>query len=350
MNWIDQIQSDHSNNGIPLDHIMIMDGGWHNFVSVKCGSNCGYVVDVDKALLRVKNHKSGEGCTLKLEGPPSNECKMVEKASHDNSNLLLEVEDYFNCLPLATSTHLYCVKKKMNIDGLGIRLDGDSLIIPLYDKDGNFQTYQKIDQTGQKQFAKGLSKSGNFFTFGDSEGRSKIVICEGFATGESLYRTLELTVVVAFDAGNLKSVVSHLNLRYEEVIVAADNDSHKKINTGLTKAEEISKQSEVSYTFPLFLGKGCIDSDFNDLYVKFGRAEVSRQFTENLIVPVPKIEQIQAKLEASINDQNYLEFLDELPSYKFNMSQEKRLLATVAEKVGLKPNELVKEMKAKTPN
>ena len=60
------------------------------------------------------------------------------------------------------------------------------------------------------------------------------------ATGLSLRIILCSSIVVAFDAGNLKPVVINLRRKYSNarIVICADNDCKADYNTGVEKAKE----------------------------------------------------------------------------------------------------------------
>ncbi|WP_337201970.1 hypothetical protein [Campylobacter sp. W0014] len=54
-------------------------------------------------------------------------------------------------------------------------------------------------------------------------------LCEGFATGTTLYKALNKPIIMAVDAGNLENVVKKLNTLYPDknITIFADNDVKK---------------------------------------------------------------------------------------------------------------------------
>lgn len=108
----------------------------------------------------------------------------------------------------------------------GARFLRGSLIIPIY-IGGKITSLQFISGTGEKLFVKGSELSGGYFPMAaKGDDLSRIVICEGFATGDAVRRATNLPVVVAFNAGNLKPVAMAMRKKYPDahLIFAADND------------------------------------------------------------------------------------------------------------------------------
>lgn len=115
---------------------------------------------------------------------------------------------------------------------------------------------QIIDTEGVKRFLSGGKKAGCFYWLG-SEATDKIIVCEGFATGASLHKHTGKSVVIAFDAGNLKKVAEAVRVISPtiEIIIAADNDES---GIGEKKAREAALAINGKYIIPPSLG------DFND--------------------------------------------------------------------------------------
>jgi putative DNA primase/helicase len=157
--------------------------------------------------------------------------------------------------------HPYLREKRVPAcQGLRISPAGD-LLVPGFDQDGVLWTVQKIFKADggafDKRYLKGTKVAGMSFRLAGDE---TIGICEGIATGISLRRETGHSIYVTFGAGNLMAVAMGLRRRFpnERIIVYADNDAKKPINTGLVKGREAARA---------IFGELCvppIDGDFND--------------------------------------------------------------------------------------
>ena len=111
-------------------------------------------------------------------------------------------------------------KSKMDIDG--------NLVLPAIDKDNKIWTLQRISADGEKKFLYGGRKDGTFFPFGlrKSVNPETIFICEGVATGASIYEATNIATICAWDAGNLVLVAKAMRDKYPDanIIMASDND------------------------------------------------------------------------------------------------------------------------------
>ncbi|MFM2005432.1 MAG: hypothetical protein RLZZ09_1087, partial [Pseudomonadota bacterium] len=93
-------------------------------------------------------------------------------------------------------SHAYLVAK--GVHGHGLRMYKGLLIVPVIDDEGELTSLQFIAATGEKRFLTGGAVAGGSFLLGDPAGASAIVVCEGLATGASVYEATDLPVFMAF--------------------------------------------------------------------------------------------------------------------------------------------------------
>lgn len=163
-------------------------------------------------------------------------------------------------------------------------------IISFCDIGGGIRTLQFISVdpvTGRvyKTFLAGGKKKENFATIRDDRpGNNKIIyVCEGYATGTSIYmsqQNIKHPVIVAGDAGNLSPVIENLRKGFRDstVIICADDDE-----VGISKAKDAAKKYNCKVVIPVFPEDKSADengkkyTDFNDLHCVVGLEEVYRQ-------------------------------------------------------------------------
>lgn len=135
---------------------------------------------------------------------------------------------------VATSDHPYLARKRVN--PYGLRLLRDQLVIPARDADGVLWSLQFIGADGAKKFLTGGRKRGCYYAIGRPSG--VLCVCEGYATGASVFRATGHATAIAFDAGNLESVARCLRAKFpdETIVVCADNDIGTPGNPGVTAA------------------------------------------------------------------------------------------------------------------
>jgi putative DNA primase/helicase len=177
-------------------------------------------------------------------------------------------DDYPNHLGM--NIHGYPLLKK--IMPYNARTNGDWLVIPMW-HDGQIVNVQKIDWDGNKRFFTGARVKGAVCPIGNYGG--VIYICEGYATGCSLYEHIGHAVAVAFNAGNLYHAAISIRQMYPgaTIIMAADNDveTEKRIgkNPGLEAAMRAASAVDAKVIYPVF-EEGYDGTDFNDYFTQGG--------------------------------------------------------------------------------
>ncbi len=157
----------------------------------------------------------------------------------------------------------------------GLKLLGDKLLIPMRDTVGTLHSLQTIEVDGEKRFHPGGRVKGCYHSIGKPDGR--LIICEGYATGESIHQCTGLAVAVAFNAGNLGSVAVSLQAKYPTlaIIIAADDDHLTAGNPGLTKATAAAQAIGGFLAVPVFTAdRAEKHTDFNDLHQTGGAGAV----------------------------------------------------------------------------
>ena len=163
--------------------------------------------------------------------------------------------------------HPYLIKK--DVCAHGTRINDGRLVIPLYYR-GQIRSVQFIHEDGSKLYLKGAQKSGVCSFIGDVT--DTILICEGWATGATLYEATQLYTAVALDSGNLVHVAKEIRKAYPlaRIVMCADNDQYKRMNTGISKAIQSACEVDADVVYPVFKNTGNNPTDFNDLYHEEG--------------------------------------------------------------------------------
>ena len=165
---------------------------------------------------------------------------------HDQA--ALKAQSIWRNAQLAIS-HPYLTKKR--IKPHNTRVYNNALVIPLYAPNRELVNLQFIDADGSKRFLSGGKKKGCFSVISqknayksvpvffeiskfcqnhgvnNSHSLSIILLCEGFATGASLYEDTGHMTVIAMDAGNLEPVAREIKKLYptSQIVVCGDNDA-----------------------------------------------------------------------------------------------------------------------------
>jgi putative DNA primase/helicase len=187
----------------------------------------------------------------------------------------------------AEGPHPYLDRK--GICSNGSRVLGDLLLVPMRDWDGELHSIQTVTAAGEKRFLRGGRLGGCFhwLRIGWATGPT-VYVCEGFATGASVHAaTGGRPVAVAFCASNLLPVCRVLreNLPRVVLVVCADNDHKTAGNPGVTAATAAAIEVGARLAIPAIT----TGTDYNDLMVESGIAEVKRQLSATV---KPRKEQV----------------------------------------------------------
>lgn len=152
---------------------------------------------------------------------------------------------------------------------------GEITIIPMVDAAGKIWNYQRIFPDGEKKFTYHCRVDGCFHVIGPPI-IDEAIICEGFATGASIFMALGIPTVVAFNSNNLPKVAVAIREAYPDarIIIAGDNDHKTEDNPGLKAAEAAAAKSGSSTIYP----QGIEGTDFNDMHVEKGLDAVRESF------------------------------------------------------------------------
>lgn len=173
-------------------------------------------------------------------------------------------------------SHPYLALKGLS-SAHGARLHSNKLLIPMRDEVGTLHSLQFIDGDSNKRFLSGGRVRGCYYSIGKPDG--VLCVCEGYATGASIYEATGFAVAVAFDAGNLLPVAKAMRAKFTDlkIILAADDDWQTKGNPGLTKAKEAAQAVGGLLAVPDFgpdRPEGA--TDLNDLHATSGLDAVKR--------------------------------------------------------------------------
>lgn len=195
-------------------------------------------------------------------------------------------------------SHDYLTYKGINYpEHYQLRLDtrnnNNLLCIPFFNQHGILQGYQSIDTTGKNKIFRG-SVGGYFWRYPTSnpcphvfnERNSFFVLCEGLATGLSVYEAINeyfdtdvyLPILLcAFNVGNLDKVITATKGHKLPYLLLVDNDSAKPRNAGIETAKTLLNKHSDCAIYPLTFTNG---DDANDYIVKHGTVQFIRLLSE----------------------------------------------------------------------
>ena len=182
-----------------------------------------------------------------------------QAAKHEQARL--RAERIWSAAHPARSSHPYLRAK--NVTPGSARQSGRRLVLPVTDLQGTLWSLQFIDPTARKMLLSGGRKRGNLIhVSGTVPGGSRVLVCEGWATGRTLAEMdPEAVVLAAIDAGNLEAVAVAVRERWRttEIVICCDRDP-----VGIQKGRAAALASNASIAIPAF-PDDVLGSDFNDL-------------------------------------------------------------------------------------
>lgn len=216
--------------------------------------------------------------------PPTLEQRAAIDAQNAANDLRIEAEkeakqatmrELYTELEPATNDDCYLESKGVSAVN-GLKKQGVALIVPMYSFDGVLTGLQTIT-TGDKKISKGSAK-GHFLIGNHSDDMA--VICEGLATGLSIYEATGLPVYVAFDSGNLSKIAAQITSK--RLLIASDVDLSEAGQKAAIGAANAHKNAVIVSPFDFASDKADEASDFNDLARIAGNDALKAKFDEAL--------------------------------------------------------------------
>lgn len=265
----------------------------------------------EKHELRIKNEKKEQERQRKNE-----ECKEKAYSEYLECGVPCKFHDYLK----NKNVHPYYGVKiatksftELDADGVTVfRIKKGELIIPLVTINKRFTSYQRITSNGKKLMAGKTPKRGGFYPIGlwQYQATKRIILCEGYATGASLFEATNYLVFVCFDIGNIRTVCEQLREEYPcvEVIIASDFDLNTSDQAGLINGLILAKQFGLRFVFPTQVQEG---SDWNDLYREQGAHAVFETIEKQLIQFDSKsVDEVVDGYASHLNEKNQEKILE----------------------------------------
>ncbi|MCG8049505.1 MAG: toprim domain-containing protein [Candidatus Thiodiazotropha endolucinida] len=177
----------------------------------------------------------------------------------------------------APSNHPYLILK--HIHPHGARIYKGMITLPVMDFINKITSLQFISKDGNKLLLSGGRKGGCFIPVsGNITSHSRVILCEGWATGCTLAEDDPTAMVMAaIDAGNLEPVALAVRHRWPstEIVIAGDDDRLTAGNPGATKAKAAARASGALLALPEWPEDAPEHlTDFNDLIIWLAGDEV----------------------------------------------------------------------------
>lgn len=202
-----------------------------------------------------------ERAALQREWREAKERREAEQSNNERQ-AALAAADLWQRASAATSDHPYVQRKQINPEPL--RMLGEELLVPMTDNTGLLWNLQRIKPDGEKRFLKGGRINGLFAIVGKfSPETEEAVICEGYATGDTVHRATRLPVIVTFNTSNMAKVARLFAERRPDLnyTVFADDDeatARREMerrgiykNPGIETAEAVAAEIGANVAYPL---------------------------------------------------------------------------------------------------
>jgi|GEM_PF-2864544 len=193
--------------------------------------------------------------------------KSYRKEKVESTTASKTAESLYN-MAKTSGFHPYFQKKGIKPPD-GVRYGNGCIVVPFYNMRDRIQTVQFIGKQG-KRFAKGMKVNGAFFPFWPKieDVNNTIYICEGIATGGSIFKAQEnhYAVLSVGSWSNIAKVAEGIYKRFPErkIVICLDlGETETRCLESLVKTG--IPFGYVSPRFPRLQGK-----DFNDLEAEFG--------------------------------------------------------------------------------
>lgn len=183
----------------------------------------------------------------KREQKQREQVEFAQKIETQNNVAILALNRWNNASMTGNSDYLL----RKQIIPFGVRFEHNKLLVPVVtfvNGQQQIRNIQSIADDGQKLFMAGGQVKGCFCSIcfpQQLENPDIVLICEGYATGISIFLAINQTipVFIAFNAGNLVNVGQVLRQHYPQarIIFCADNDSQTAGKTGKNPGVESAK-------------------------------------------------------------------------------------------------------------
>lgn len=276
--------SNRALNNLKIDSTWHHDPDVHNnhmryVVNLRCERPCAVIINSrsnEKFYVPFTENTKQLSTDLYIQTKFNEHCDKLNSLNKkiDNSLSLQNALRMMSLKPLTFATE-YTSKKEIDPASLGAFYDPDGkftkwfcpklkvnntkdlIYIPVYNPSGAVVSMQMIDAMGNKLFASNCPFKGNFAAIGGYKSlsnASKIIVCEGIATGASIKSVLhqeDLAVVCALASNNVKDVVSNLIYRFPKAFLGLcpDHDAltaSRVVMHGSQESDEYLKNSGIA--------------------------------------------------------------------------------------------------------
>ena len=149
------------------------------------------------------------------------QAEQTEKAAQEREDAIEHAQRRWDRARPVDGANGYLERK--GIAPCGARSEGRNLLVPMWDDQGDLINVQTIppEEGGTKLFQKSAPTVGGRFYIGIAM-TGNTIICEGFATGASIFEATAERVCVAFSQGQIENIAREMQAAGVPIIIAAD--------------------------------------------------------------------------------------------------------------------------------
>lgn len=254
----------------------VYDDHYHCFGCAAHGDAVDFVMAMQGCSHAEAIEYLGEGAQQPLTAPEKK--RMAERQEQDEAETAEAIasaqQRWHNAQPLPENGHPYLDRKGIKPRHDEVRVEGINLLVPIYTAAGDIVSVQTISPgDGSKLFQKGAPVGEGRLNIGIAVGR--IIACEGYATGCSIFAAVPDQVRVSFSKDGIKKRIRELLDAGLPCAIAADR---KGLDDIIAFAAPLG--------VPVFVPPEPHD-DFNDLAQAEGVAAVAEILRGEPLVATP---------------------------------------------------------------
>jgi phage/plasmid primase-like uncharacterized protein len=207
----------------PSFHVIPEKGFFHCFGCSAHGDALDFVAKTQGLSARdaIAALTGGSAYTLTAEDKAARSAALKAReaeAARERKAAILFATRRWDAADYAGDLHPYLVRK--GVPAHSCRIEGDNLLLPIYDAAGDLQSVQTIAGDGAKKFHPGAPTKAGRAYIGVHMGRT--IIAEGYATAASIYAAMPDQVCIAYSKGNMAVVARELAGAGVSIMLAAD--------------------------------------------------------------------------------------------------------------------------------
>jgi predicted P-loop ATPase/phage/plasmid primase-like uncharacterized protein len=167
-------------------------------------------------------------------------------------------------------------------------VEPDALLVPLYSAPGVIRSIQAILADGFKLFLAGGQIAGCYHPIKGTD-TSRVLVCEGYATGVALAEATGHSVVCAMSAKNLPAVARIVaqQAKGREVVICADNDHGTQAKRGRNPGRDAGRDAANAIGARVVWPTGCEGTDWDDWLREGGDPAHLRTLVAGEVPPPP---------------------------------------------------------------